>query len=305
MDYSIHGKLTLRTDVNLGIPSYFKKDFSGKPDLEISKGEATAPGVKPVFPPYIFFKKNILLHKYGFFVPCKLTLSNLEGNTKIEFTELYSKLLDLKDLAKCALNFKLLQAGLINMHGSCVELPDKTGLMIVGWDHSGKSTLALNMTRAGARFLSDDTTLLSREYAYAYPKPIKAFKGLHFLAKRLNTVPLINRILGVNKGVQPKNIVDKTKVKYVFISRYGEKSIRAVDAKEAAKTMELLSIYITELFDKRHLVLEYCHYNKYDLPALLKVRHEIIKRFLRGVKCFEITSTSVKDSEDLINRIIG
>lgn len=305
MDYSIHGMLNLRTDINLGIPSYFKKAFRGEPDLEISKGKANAPGADPVFPPYIFFGKNTLLHKYGFFAPCKLTLSNFEGKTRIEFTELYGKLLDLKDVAKCVLNFKLLQAGLINMHGSCVELPDKTGLMIVGWDHSGKSTLALNMVRAGARFLSDDTTLLSREYAYAYPKPIKAFKGLHFLAKRLNTVPLINRILGVNKVVPPKNIIDKTKVKYVFISRYGEKSIRAIDAKEAAKTMELLNVYVTKLFDKRHLVLEYCHYNKYDLATLLKTRHEIIKKFLKGIKCFELTSTSVQDSENLIKKTIG
>jgi hypothetical protein len=305
MDYSIHGKLNLRADVNLGIPPYFKKAFNGKPDLEISKGSANAPSTKPVFPPYIFFEKNILMHKYGFFVPCRLTLSNLEGKTKIEFTELYSKLLDLKDIANCVMNFKLLQAGLVKMHGSCVELSDKTGLMIAGWDHSGKSTLALKIVDAGAKFLADDTTFLSHEYAYAYPKTIKAFRGLHFLAKRLNTVPLVNRILGINKRVQPKNITEKARVKYVFISRYGEKNIRVIDTKEAAKTMELLNIYITELFDKRHLVLEYCHYNKYDLPKLLKSRHDIIEKFLKGVKCFELMSTNVEDSEDLINKTIG
>jgi len=230
---------------------------------------------------------------------------NLEGKTKIEFTEAYRKLAGVRDVIDSVLDLKLLQKGLIKMHGSCVELLDKTGVMIVGWDHSGKSTLAINMVDEGAKFLSDDITILTSYYAYSYPKNLKIFTGMHFLAKRLNSVPFINRMLGLNRIVPPKNVTDKTKVKYIFISRYGKKNIRPVGPKETAKTMETLNIYVTAPFDKRNLVLEYSHYNKYDLGTLLKTRQEIIKKFLKGVKCFEMTSTNVEDSEELIKKTIS
>jgi len=304
MKYSIHRKLDVRTDVDIGLPSYFEKQFTKPPDLEILIGETKVADANSVFPPYIYHRKNVLLHKYGFPFPCQLTLMNFEGKTKIEFTEAYRKLAGVRDVINSVFDLKLLQKGLIKMHSSCVELPDKTGAMIVGWDHSGKSTLAVNMVDEGAKFLSDDITILASDYAYSYPKNLKIFTGMHFLAKRLNSVPLINRMLGLNRMVPPKNVTDKTKVKYIFISRYGEKNIRRVDPKEAARVMETLNIYVTAPFDKRHLVLEYCHYNKYDLGTLLKTRQEIIKKFLKGVKCFEMTSTNVEDSEDLIKKIV-
>ena len=306
MEYSIH-KLNIRSDVDLDIPSYFKKKLeSGKtPDLQILRGKPNTVGAHPVFPPYIYHRKNLLLHKYGFLIPCQLTLENLESATKIEFTEAYRKLVGVKDVIEAVLDFKLLQKGLVKMHGSCVELPNKTGVMIIGWDHSGKSTLALNKVERGAKFLADDITIISKDSAYSYPKNLKIFTGMNFLAKRLNSVPFANRMLGLNRAIPPKNITEKTKIKYIFISRYGKKSIRRVRPKEAAKTMDILNIYVTAPFDKRHLLLEYCHYNKYDLAALLRTRHEIIKKFLKRVKCFEITSTNVKDSEDLMKKILS
>lgn len=305
MDYSIHGKLNIRTDVDLAIPSYFKKEFNKTPDLQILIGETKIADANYVFPPYIYYRENVLLHKYGLLVPCRLVLENLEGKTKIEFTEIYRKLIGVRGLINSVFDLKLLQKGLIKMHGSCVELPNKKGLMVIGWDHSGKSTLAINMVGEGAKFLSDDITILSKDFAYSYPKNPKIFTGMHFLARRLNSVPFINRVLGLNRTVPPKNVIDKTKVKYMFISRYGKKNIRNIRQKEAAKIMETLNIYVTMPFDKRRLVLAYSHYNKFNLGTLLRTRHEIIKKFLKGVKCFEITSTNMKDSEDLIKKVIG
>lgn len=288
----------------MNLPPYFKKGFNKTPDLRIMRGETKTADAEAVFPPYIYYRKNVLLHKYGFITPCQLILENLEGKTKIEFTETYRKLVGIRGVIKAVIDLKLLQKGLIKIHGSCVELPDKQGVMVVGWDHSGKSTLALNMVREGAKFLSDDITLLSRDYAYSYPKALKIFTGMHFLARRLNTVPFVNRTLGLNRMAPPENITEKTKVKHIFVSRHGKKSIKEIELKEAIRAMEILNIYVTAPFDKRHLVLEYCHYNKYDLGTLFRRRHEIIKRFLKGTKCFEITSTNVKDSEDLIKKTI-
>jgi len=305
MEYSMHNKLKIRSDIDLGLPSFFKQPISGTPDLDISVGFKKVTDAEHVFPPYVYHKKNMLLHRYGFVTPCQLTLEDFEGNTKITFTRAYKKLVGVGGLVDCVIDLKLLQKGIAKTHGACVELRDGTGVMIAGWDHSGKSTLAINMMNDGAKFLSDDITLLAGGRAYSYPKNIKTFTGMYALAKQLNSIPFVNRTLGLNKGVPPKNVVGETEVEYLFISRYGKKGIRSIGKAEARMVMNTLGIYTTAPFDKRHLVLEYCHYNKYDIGALLGKRLEIIKKFLDGVKCFELTATNVADSEELIRKTIG
>lgn len=303
--YSVHGKLNILSDIDLRLPEFFRSRFNGTPDLAIREGFKKVTDADYVFPPYVYHKKDLLLHKYGFVVPCQLVLENLEGRTSVTYTGAYKKLVGVKELIECIIDIKLMQKRLVKTHASCVELIDGTGVMVAGWDHSGKSTLAINLMNAGAKFLADDITLIAEDGAYSYPKNIKAFTGMHALAKRLNSIPFVNRALGLNKGVPPKNATDKTKVKYLFISRYGKKGIRSIDKGEAETVMGTLGIYTTAPFDRRHLVLEYCHYNKYDIGALLAKRSEILKRFLTRVKCFELTSTNVADSEELIKKTIG
>jgi len=305
MDYSMHGKLKIRSDIDLGLPAFFRQTFSGMPDLDISVGFKKVTDADYVFPPYVYHKKDMLLHRYGFVTPCQLTLEDFEDGTKITFTRAYKRFVGVRKLLECVLDLKLLQRGLVKTHGACVELRDGTGVMIAGWDHSGKSTLAINMMNDGAKFLSDDITLVSEDRAYAYPKNIKTFTGMHILARKLNSVPFVNRALGLNRGVPPKNVTGSTNVKYLFVSRYGKKSVRGISKTEAEMALNTMSVYVTAPFDSRHLLLEYCHYNKYDIGRLLEKRREIIHGFLRGVKCFELTSTNVPDSEDLIRKTLG
>lgn len=301
-EYSMHGKLNIRSDIDLHLPTFFKSDFGGAPDLSIKEGFKKVTDADYVFPPYVHYRKDMLLHKYGFITPCQLVLENLEEKTSITFTDAYKRLVGVNPLVECILDMKLMQKGLAKTHAACVELNDGTGVMVAGWDHSGKSTIAMDMLAAGAKFLSDDITLLSESGAYSYPKNIKAFTGMYALAKRLNSIPFVNRTLGLNKGVPPKNVIGSTKVGYLFISRFGKKALHEMSAAEAAMALETMSIYVTAPFDSRHLVLEYCHYNKYDIGGLLASRIGIIKKFLAGVKCFELTSTNVADSEELISK---
>lgn len=304
-EYSVHSKLSIKSDIDLHLPTFFKSNFRGAPDLTIREGLKKVTDADYVFPPYVYHKKGMVLHRYGFVAPCQLTLENLEGKTIITYTDVYKKLIGIKGLVDCVLDIKLLQKGLAKTHASCIELQDGTGVMVAGWDHSGKSTLAINMMNGGAKFLADDITLITEDWAYSYPKNIKAFTGMYALAKRLNSVPFVNRTLGLNKGVPPKNVTGKTKVKYLFISRYGSNGVRSIGKDEAEMVMNTLGIYTTAPFDKRHLVLEYCHYEKYDIASLLAKRSEIIRKFLDGVKCFEMTSTNVADSEELIRKTIS
>jgi hypothetical protein len=66
--------------------------------------------------------------------------------------------------------------GLVELHASCVARNER-GLILLGPTRSGKSTLAMALTEAGFRFLSDDRTFCSlrrsKLLAYGLPRPLK------------------------------------------------------------------------------------------------------------------------------------
>lgn len=66
--------------------------------------------------------------------------------------------------------------GLVELHASCVAR-DQQGLLLIGPSRSGKSTLALALSQAGFRLLSDDRTFCSFKHgklqAYGLPRPLK------------------------------------------------------------------------------------------------------------------------------------
>ena len=66
--------------------------------------------------------------------------------------------------------------GLVELHASCVA-KDRRGLVLIGPSRSGKSTLAMALTEAGFRLLSDDRTFCSLKkdklLAWGLPRPLK------------------------------------------------------------------------------------------------------------------------------------
>jgi hypothetical protein len=66
--------------------------------------------------------------------------------------------------------------GLVELHASCVASGEQ-GLILLGPSCSGKSTLAMALTEAGFRFLSDDRTFCSLKHrrlqAWGLPRPLK------------------------------------------------------------------------------------------------------------------------------------
>jgi hypothetical protein len=66
--------------------------------------------------------------------------------------------------------------GLVELHASCIA-KDHRGLILAGPSRSGKSTLAMALTKSGFRLLSDDRTFCSladeRLQAWGLPRPLK------------------------------------------------------------------------------------------------------------------------------------
>jgi hypothetical protein len=66
--------------------------------------------------------------------------------------------------------------GIVELHASCIA-KDQQGLVLIGPSRSGKSTLALALTDAGFRLISDDRSFCSLErgkvMAFGLPRPLK------------------------------------------------------------------------------------------------------------------------------------
>jgi len=306
--YNIHG-IKIKSDVKLPIPSHFKSRTTNLGDLGydlvIERGDSDVSGTSPVAQPYLFYKDGYLVHNYKMVLPCNLSIENLEESTKIKFTWLYEIIpkLNQQKILDYIIDLKFIQKGMLKIHGSSVE-HDGKGIMIAGWDGCGKSTLSLRFIDKGAKFLSDDTTIVDRKYAYSYPKKIKAFRGASGIKWHLKDVPVINKFLGIYEKVIPKIIAEKTEIDYIFIPTYGKKSIRRMTKKEVLSTMLTLNTYRTKTRDSRNLVLAYCFYSKYDLDSLMSSRKRIIGEFLKNTACYEIKSRNVDETMELIDSIL-
>jgi len=302
--YNIHG-LKIQSDIELTVLPYFKTNSVDNPDLSIFLEDTSESGMIPTAPPYLFTGNKKLLHKYKFFLPCNLSIENLEGKTIVRFTSLYKKMprTEVNKIINYILDLKLLQKGFLKMHGATIETDGK-GVMVVGLGGCGKSTLSYNFVNEGAKFLSDDMTLICGEYAYAVPRRIKVFRGVKGAKKILNGVPFINNRIGIYEITVPKNVIDKTEINYIFVPKYGKKSIRRLSNNEIFKTMIIINEYMTNIRDSRNLVIAYCYFNKYDLDNLLKTREKILKKFLHGVKVYEITSRNPSETMELIKETI-
>ncbi len=308
--YNVHG-LRIKSSVKLPIPSHFfmpetDVPVSGRYDLQVEIGNNDIIGMDPVSQPYLFFKKNSLLHNYRMLLPCNLLIKHLEGDTKIRVSWLYDKIpqFNSDQIIDYILDLKFIQKGFLKLHGASVEYSGD-GIMIAGWDGCGKSTISLRFIERGASFLSDDTTIVDKDFAYSYPKRIKAFRGADGIKQYLKNVPVVNKFLGIYEKTYPKNIADKTKIKYIFIPVYGEKSIEKLTKKDALETMLTLNTYRTKTRDTRNLVLAYCYYNKYDLDSLMNSRKEILKSFLKHAECYEIKSKNVQETLELIDSVLN
>lgn len=100
--------------------------------------------------------------------------------------------------------------GLVELHASCVASSEQ-GLILLGPSRSGKSTLAMALTKAGFKFLSDDRTFCSVKQrklaAWGLPRPLKLRRDIgtwfdDFRGRQPNGVQNGERIFHVYPGPQ-------------------------------------------------------------------------------------------------------
>ena len=132
----------------------------------------------------------------------------------------------------------------LQLHGACVEINNK-GALIIGSHGIGKTTLALTSLNCGFKALTDDISLLDKNYmGIGFPRPfrlkVKNTDGLDYLPAECPTFDLYNGFTYVFFYLNDRRYYsEKTKIKYIFFPRRcdGPAVIRKIGETEALQNI--------------------------------------------------------------------
>lgn len=174
--YDIHGLVTIGSEVKLDELEYFRSPrLADGYDIELRVG-AVRPAalrrrrelVRQLTPPAVAYREHLGRVGADFHVdlgdPLRVTVTPLLAMSKhVVYTNVIEALL----------RFVLVQRGRILLHSACIEL-DGRGVMLSAQTDTGKTCTILRLLREqGARFLSDDMTILDSDgTALCFPKPL-------------------------------------------------------------------------------------------------------------------------------------
>ena len=334
--YSIHNLLTVKTNLDIGVPKYFsineknlKSDFEANIEIVRENFEVVELQNKVTRSRNYFYWNNNSALFLDYAVPyasAKLLIDNLNKKTKIKITKFLSKfgrvelpsfnsLLDLKLIQK---DFTLLHSGCINYKGQC--------LLIIASRDTGKTSTVLSLFDGeDFKFMSDDLTIISKSgIAYSYPEKvgvtphtltgsvISPYSKSNFIKRKLTKYHSLTLLFGrffdlevTERKEIPRNlIVDKGMIDKVFILKGGnEKTVKLISTQTAVE--KILSATLGLINPSKSYLLNFysciCDFNLYDL---IFEKKKIIEEAIKEVECYEICSNNVSDYHKEIRKIL-
>lgn len=100
------------------------------------------------------------------------------------------------------INYRLAQDGACLVHAACFRINGR-GVLVCGYEGSGKTTTLLNMLERGADYLSDEMTIITADgRAMSYPTPLSLqdYNMNRYLSRRLSGMQRFRTVL--SKGVR-------------------------------------------------------------------------------------------------------
>ncbi len=276
----------LRENVNLPTPSKYIDYFGGSRDKE----------------------NCIIYNEFG----CKVLIKNLLDNCRVVFNSRAFKLLNISELAKNILQIKLLQNNLALLHASAVT-SEKYGIVITAWSGFGKTPLLVKILKNfKLNYVSDELTIVSED-GILYPLP-RNFKEEY--SKKLKIpekfLPIILRIPGIKKvktlvqDFKPRSIeTNEKRIKFCVILQLSEKNcIQTLSKNDALE--KILQILEESMSILKHKLIKYYFYlNELSYNKFIKKRENVIKNFLKSVKCFEIYGKNTEEHYRQLKFLIG
>ncbi|NCN38977.1 MAG: hypothetical protein GW914_01180, partial [Candidatus Aenigmarchaeota archaeon] len=288
------------------IPDYFSVKKLSNSDLKIFKvKDISEQGFKMRAPPYTLTKGKSMLHRYSFAIPCKFSLTDLDGKTTIEFTDFYHKLIGTKHIFHNILQIKFLQRNMLMIHAACVN-KDGKGIIVTGWDKSGKTTTASIIDN---QLLSDDITITDGKMFYAYPRTIRKFTGFKFpLQSQLSYIPYFNRflkkIIGYEERFDIKPRTKSVKPDYIFAIRREGRGIKKLTKEEAVRFLMNQSMYHGAFSDPKFLLFAYASYYDFDIPIMFKKRLKILEDLCSKTKNYMVMSEDKTELAEMMKKTL-
>lgn len=320
--YSLHDLVTLRTNINLSIPSYFRVNRIKDPDIDFIQEEFYEDSDNKIRTRnfYYWIEGKELNIDYEFpFINARAVIQDLGGKPKIHVTKSFSKYSRVGIPIRPIIQLKLIQRGYTLIHAGCLNYNGESILVVAPRD-TGKTSTILNLLNSiNLMFMSDDLTIISdTQIAYSYPELIDVSPHTltgdfiepynSNLGKFYIPTLLLGRLFNIEltqKREIPSGLMgDKGKISKVFILTGGkEEAVKEIGIEESVRK---IFISTTDLINpmKEYLLNLYSY--ACDFPILDKVvrQYSIIENAIWNAKCFEICTSNVKDYSVIIKKMI-
>ena len=328
--YSIHNIVKIKTNTEIPIPNYFEIGRKiDNPDIEIIQ-ENFSVNVprekKKQRKDYFVWVDETALYIDYEVLNMKLFISDIQGRTRIKFTETYRNhgKKHISNLIHIVLAIKLIQKGYAPIHAGCVSCGDKA-ILISGMGSTGKTSTVLSLLDAEYyKFMADDMTIVSRDgKAYSYPEKVgvsfQTLTGNMFspsiktkIFGKLTESHLISLFFGKffnlwrmeQKEIPDEMIKDKAFIEKVFLITCGEKDeIKQIEINKAVRMLMMSMMDEHSLFGNYALNF-YSYLFGLDLLEFACKAKEIIKNALNKAKCFELKSNKTWKYPEMVKKAI-
>ncbi len=325
--YSIHGLFTIETNTDIPAPDYLEVEKPiAKPDMKILCGplELKRPKDSMMRTGYYFWRdENSLYIDYGM-RDTKLVLRDLLGKPEILCSKnfrKYSSQDSWNDLVNAVILLNLIKRGYTLAHAGSLSYHSKDGVIISAPADTGKtSTILTLVAMKDFGFMSDDAALVGKGFVYAYPEKVKVspytltgdlrvkkLKRRIFKSRMLGLAS--ERILKMNLTdfyEVPKDlVVEKSPIRKVFVfgGHRGEKTVKKIDSKLAARMIFISSVDLARLMH-RYLELYYYVF-AVDTYKFTEEMNRIVEDSFRKAQCYMVSAPRIKDYAQAVVETLG
>lgn len=334
--FNFHNLVTLKTNINLNIPSYFKVDKVQNPDIAFIQEEFHVNSNNKIRTRNFYYwtdDKKLYIDYNLPFINARAVISDLNRKTKIQVTKDFLKYSRIGIPIKAIIQLKLIQKGYSLIHAGCLNYDGESVLVVAPRD-SGKTSTILSLLKNHefdfisdaavindkVKFMSDDITIISNhEVAFSFPEQIdvsahtltsgivEPYNGKigsnYFLTLLLGR--LFNIELTQKRNIPIDLIVDTGKISKVFILTGGKNNegINEISKDEAVRKIFTAT---TDLINptKEYILNLYSYICDYPMFDLISRQYSIIEDVIWNADCFEVCSNSVEKYSKMIKKVI-
>jgi len=330
--YSIHDIVKVRTNIDVGIPSYFLSSNTGcEPDIEFVQEEIKneVPEERKKRSGAFFYWVDGSALNIQYEVPlinARMIIDNLEGKTKVRFTKAFLKYGRVQNLFEVIFAIKLIQKGYSIIHAGCLKYKDE-GILIVALRDTGKTSTVLSLLDGkDFKFMSDDQTIVDGGgKALCYPRKVnispytltsEILRPSDDLVSRIKRRLAMSRfeiifgdILKITMGnlrEVPRELIEKeAKIRKVFVlsGGYEREEIKELDSSEVAKRILVNTLEIINPFNIYSLNFFY-QLLDFDIFDIFNKQKRIVESSLQDTECFEVRTNMVKKYPKIIKEVI-